>query len=87
MQKMANMVGLSSVYLGALFKKKIGVSMNRYLINVRIKNAENMLRSGNYKVGEVVERCGYGDVFHFYKQFKTVMGISPSECIPKKNDF
>jgi AraC-like DNA-binding protein len=43
-----------------------------------------MLRSGEFKVWEIAERCGYNDIFHFYKQFKQICGVSPSSCIPKK---
>jgi AraC-like DNA-binding protein len=84
---MAAMTGLNAVYFGALFKQETGLTMGRYLINTRIRNAENMLRSGEYKVGEAAELCGYNDTFHFYKQFKQVCGIAPSECVPKKREY
>jgi AraC-like DNA-binding protein len=86
-RQMAEILGLNTVYFGALFKKETGITMNRYLIKTRIRNAENMLRSGEYTVGEVAERCGYNDVFHFYKHFKGIYGIPPSDCIPKKNAY
>jgi YesN/AraC family two-component response regulator len=86
-KEMAAMTGLNTVYFGALFKQETGLTMSRYLINTRVRNAENMLRSGEYKVGEAAERCGYNDPFHFYKQFKQVCGIAPSECVPKRRDY
>jgi AraC-like DNA-binding protein len=86
-RKMAEILGLNTVYFGALFKRETGMTMKRYLNHIRIKNAENMLRSGEYKVGEVAEHCGYTDIFHFYKQFKQFYGFAPSECIPKKNKY
>jgi AraC-like DNA-binding protein len=86
-KQMASVVGLNTVYFGALFKRETGMTMNRYLVRIRIKNAENLLRSGEYTVGEVAERCGYNDTFHFYKQFKNILGIPPSDCVPKKNIY
>jgi AraC-like DNA-binding protein len=86
-KQMAEILGLNVVYFGALFKQETGISMNRYLIKTRIRNAENMLRSGDYNVGEVAERCGYNDIYHFYKHFKGIYGIPPSDCIPKKNAY
>jgi YesN/AraC family two-component response regulator len=83
-KKMAAMIGLTPVYCGALFKQESGLSMNEYQVRTRIRNAENMLRSGEYKVNEAAEHCGYCDVYHFYKQFKAVMGMAPSACIPKR---
>jgi AraC-like DNA-binding protein len=81
---MAKMVGLNPTYFGLLFRREVGVSLNRYLIQLRIKNAENMLSSGEYKVGNIAEACGFIDMSHFYKQFKLIKGFPPSHSLPKK---
>jgi AraC-like DNA-binding protein len=81
---MADIVGLNPTYFGALFRQETGLSFNRYLIQTRIKNAENMLTSGEYKVGDVADACGFTDVSHFYKQFKEIKGFPPSHSLPKK---
>jgi AraC-like DNA-binding protein len=83
-KKMAAMVGLHPVYLGALFKEETGITLNRYLIKVRIRNAENMLRSGEFRVNEVADLCGYTDNLYFYRQFKEICGFPPSDYFPKK---
>jgi AraC-like DNA-binding protein len=85
-KNMAALVGLHTGYFGALFHQETGVTMNQYIIRTRVRNAENMLRSGEYKVKEVAEACGYCDDLHFFKQFKAVMGMPPSACIPKRNN-
>jgi AraC-like DNA-binding protein len=82
-EKMAAMTNLQPHYFNALFKQQTGLSMHQYLIKTRIKNAYNMLVTGEYKVAEIAEICGYSDIYHFHKQFKTVMNISPSQCIPR----
>jgi AraC-like DNA-binding protein len=81
---MSELVGLNSTYFGVLFRQQTGQSFNRYLSQTRIKNAENMLASGEYKVGDVAEACGFTDVSHFYKQFKEIKGFPPSHSLPKK---
>ena len=82
-KSMADLAGLSPTYFGDMFKKVTGMSFNRYLISVRIKNAEEMLLSGEYSVADVAEACGFTDPSHFYKQFKHLKGFPPSNCIPK----
>jgi YesN/AraC family two-component response regulator len=82
--KMAGMVALNAHYFGALFKQETGLSLNRFLIRTRVRKAENLLTSGEFKVGDAAEVCGFTDVTHFYKQFKEIMGYAPSTCIPKK---
>jgi AraC-like DNA-binding protein len=84
-KKMAAMTGLNPMYFGQLFKRETGMTMDKYLIRTRIRNAENMLRSGEYKVMEAAEECGYCDVYYFYKQFKALLGFAPSLCIPKNS--
>jgi AraC-like DNA-binding protein len=81
---MGRLCNLSPVYLGALFRRETGMTIHQYLAKTRIKYAENFLRSGEFRVSEAAERCGYGDIFHFYKHFKLICGISPSMCIPRK---
>jgi AraC-like DNA-binding protein len=77
-KKLAAIAGLNTAYFGTLFKQITGLSVNRYIAMRRIENAKNLLQSGGWRVAEVAEACGYCDVFHFYKQFKAIMGVSPS---------
>lgn len=84
-KNIASLVGLNAVYFGALFKQTTGLSINRYVIQTRIKNAENFLISGEYRVEEVASHCGFSDVAHFYKLFKELMGFPPSRYIPKRD--
>ena len=82
-QKLAGITGLNPSYFGFLFKRVTGFTVNRYIATIRIQNAKKLLQSGEFKVWEAAEACGYCDVFHFYKQFKAAMGIAPSGFIPK----
>ena len=82
-EKMAALTRLQPQYFNALFKRKTGSSMHQYLIRTRIRNAHTMLLTGEYTVAETAELCGYTDIGHFHKQFKLVMDIAPSQCIPK----
>jgi YesN/AraC family two-component response regulator len=50
----------------------------------RVRNAKNLLQSGGCLVSEAAEACGYCDVFHFYKQFKALTGISPSRYLANR---
>jgi AraC-like DNA-binding protein len=83
-RNLAALTGLNPVYFGALFKKETGLTVHQYIAKTRVKNGENMLKSGEFTVADVAERCGYSDTFYFYKQFKRIMGFAPSACIPKR---
>lgn len=82
-KSMADMVNLNPTYFGGLFHQTTGTSLNHYLTQIRIKNAEAMLASGEYKISDVAEVCGFTDTSHFYKHFHVLRGFPPSECLPK----
>lgn len=72
-------VGISENYLRTLFRKKMGISIQEYIIEQRINIAKTLLNNSNYNVSEITEFCGYSDYRHFSKQFKKRVGVSPSK--------
>ena len=79
-QKMAEMINLSDMYFGNLFKKETGLSFRYFLTQVRMNRAEEMLYSGEYKIHEIADACGFSDVFYFSRIFKKHRGITPSDA-------
>ena len=79
-KSLAEQLHLNEAYLGHLFKKETGITVHQYIKQIRVRNAENMLQSGGYKVSEAAEHCGFSDVFHFCKSFKELRGFPPSKC-------
>jgi AraC-like DNA-binding protein len=80
---LARQVNLDEVYFGHLFKNETGMTVHQYMTKVRVSKAENILQSGKYKIHEAAELCGFSDIFHFYKAFKTLRGFPPSRCITR----
>jgi AraC-like DNA-binding protein len=67
------------MYFGNLFKQQVGMSFRQYLTSIRLNQAENLLLSGEYRVGEVADLCGFSDAFYFSKVYRKEKGISPSK--------
>ena len=63
-------VNLSAAQLRQLFKKDTGQSPMRYLKNLRICKAEELLRTTFLSIKEIVFLSGFGDVSHFVRDFK-----------------
>ena len=78
-QALADVVYLSPTYLSNLFKKKTGITVGQYLMNVRIKKAEEFLKNPQLKLYQVAEMVGYEDANYFAKIFKKKTGMLPSE--------
>ena len=70
-------------YLSRLFKAETGQPFSRYLIELRMKNAAQMLKNSNLKVSDVAICVGYNDVSYFIQTFKKHYGITPEQY--KKN--
>ncbi len=71
-------VGIERSYLYKIFIKNCGISPKKYILNIRIKSAVNMLSDKNIAISEIAINCGFNDTASFCKQFKKVYGISPS---------
>ena len=76
---MAEAQAVSAPYLSRLFHAYAGVSPSRYLTAYRMEQARKLLRDSNLSVGEIAERVGYPDPFHFSKTFRNTVGVSPSQ--------
>lgn len=77
----ADIVSLNPVYFGALFKKETQIAFRDYLNMIRLNQAEDMLRTGEWNVTEVALRCGFGDVFYFSRLYKKHKGVPPSSVL------
>lgn len=65
-------------------RNELGVSVNRLVRNIRIKEAKTLLQSGNMPVREIAERIGIPDYNYFTKVFKDETGLTPT-AFRKKN--
>lgn len=70
---------INKYYLTRIFKKQFGVSINNYLLQIRITHAKQLLRFTEKTVEEIGIECGMGTLYYFSRMFKKVEGISPSE--------
>ncbi|MFC4710006.1 AraC family transcriptional regulator [Enterococcus eurekensis] len=77
-EQLATLYYVSPTYLSKIFKELTGVSPINYLIQIRLKNAHQMLEKQDLTVKEVAKAVGYEDAYHFSKSFKKHFGISPS---------
>ncbi len=74
---LAELCGISEVYLRRLFLAAFGVSPKEYIIQKRIEYARSLLLSGDFSVSEVALMTGYSEPCHFSREFKARTGVSP----------
>ncbi len=66
-------------YVSALLKKELQINFTKYVTELRMKRACELLRSSSLSVGDIAERSGYRDYFYFAKLFKKHTGKTPTE--------
>lgn len=76
-EDIARELNLDRRYLTRLFKEKTGMSIQQYLITVRMKEAKYCLEQG-FNVKTTAQLCGYSDVSNFSKMYKRHYGHSPN---------
>lgn len=76
-QEIADYVNLSRSYLYKMFIKNLGISPQRYLINLRMYKATLLLKSTKLPIGEVASSVGYSDSLLFSKTFSKHFSMSP----------
>lgn len=80
LDRIAENMYLSPFYISKIFKSETGDTPIRYLINIRLEKArEILLEDMSMSVQEVAAMVGYDDAYHFSKLYKKHFGVSPSQ--------
>ena len=74
-------------YLSNVFRTEINMNFSRYLNLVRLRSAKKLLAETEESITKVCEMCGYGNLSHFLRSFKSEYGISPSNYRKNKRDM
>ena len=61
------------------FKHKFGISPVKYLTSIRIEESKRLLMETKLPVSKVALRSGFSDISSFQRNFKTNVGITPTQ--------
>lgn len=79
-EQASRLVNMSPFHFCKTFKKITGRTFIEFLNLYRVNEAEGLLRSTDYSVGEVAERVGFCNINYFDKVFKQYKRYSPMKC-------
>lgn len=74
----SDQVGLTSGYIGKMFKSMVGTSFNDHVTHIRMEQAKTLLAGTSDTVALIGEQVGIYNVSYFSTLFKKKYGVTPS---------
>lgn len=75
--ELAALCHITPEYFRVLFRQEFGSSPLKYINQLRLSRAEELLKTGLYTVAQVATLSGFGDLSRFSREFKKHSGFSP----------
>ncbi len=77
--ELADMCKLSIRYFTKLFSSYYGITPKKYILNLQIDKAKNLLGHSVMHIADIAGSCGFHDIPGFSKTFKQMTGMTPSD--------
>lgn len=78
-QYISKHLNISQNYLYKLFKNKLNISPQDFILNAKISNACELLIKTELSIFNIAYSCGYKNAFAFSRAFKQVTKMSPRD--------
>lgn len=85
--KLPSLCGLKHTQFNLIFQQALGTTPIKYITNLRMKLAVDMLVSHNFSITEIAEKTGYESVSYFSRVFSKNLGTVPSKYIESHMSF
>lgn len=76
--EVAGTLGMSSKYIGRVFRKDTGLRFSDYLMAYRMRVARTLILGTREKISVIASMVGYSQPNNFYIHFRSYYGVSPS---------
>ena len=76
--EIADKFGLSSEYLSSLFHKEVGVTLPQYITDLKIKQAQILLKYTNLSLIDISSLLSFTSQQYFQTVFKKAVGVTPN---------
>ncbi len=78
-KEFARITGYHEYYLNRLFIANTGISMHKYILNLRMNESQRLVLNTDKSFMEISESVGFNNYTYFSDYFKKQFGLSPSQ--------
>jgi len=79
LNRLSDMLNVSSNYYAILFRKVTGFNFTDFLLGVRMYHARRLLRDTKQPISQIAESCGFTDAAYFSKTFRKYCSVTPHQ--------
>ena len=76
-EALAGIVGLSKYHFARAFKQSEGLTPHDYLLQCRVRRAQELLANTDLSLAEIALASGFSDQSHCARHFRERVGITP----------
>lgn len=80
-RQMARDAGLSYIRFRNLFREIHGETVHQFILEHRMLTAAELLKSGQFRIGELADYCGYPDPASFTRAFRRYYRTAPKRWL------
>lgn len=77
LSSLALQAGLSEFHFARMFKYSTGLAPHQYVMQVRLQQADKLLRHTALPLTQIALDCGFSSASHFSNRFKAAYGCAP----------
>ena len=70
---------MSTSWFNRSFRGTVGTSPMKYILDIRIRNAQTLLETMDYSVASIASMIGYDNPMYFSRMFRKAKGMSPAK--------
>lgn len=79
LNEISEAAGISPSYLSGIFAEGMGIGVNAYLNDYRIRQAKRFLEETSLNISEIGYKCGFNSAQSFTRVFKKHTGMTPRQ--------
>jgi AraC-like DNA-binding protein len=76
-KELAEYLHISESYLSKLFHSEMGISLSKYIQDLKIEKAKNLLQYSDYSIVDIANYLSFSSQSHFIQVFQKKTGFTP----------